>query len=819
MEFTNSFLISNELLVFNFEISMGKLYKIILSLLIMIPFVVCSQVSIKGVVKNRNNEPVKYANVVLMDVNNTIVVGTITDVEGKFELSFTKECECKLSISFLGYENWSKNITKEDNDLGRIELIEKMSQLDEISITSRKKVITKVGKKLIFNVENSKEVSGLDGLETLKFAPRIDPTSDCPSVFGKSVTVIHIDGRPSNQSNASICKYLATLRSDQIKRIEVITSTSAKYDAEGNKAIINIVLKGKKNVGFDGSTSLQYNQRTYETLWPSTSLTYSNKKLSTSLNVSYFDEKQKNDISSDILFSGSSRQIETVKRPHIKGFIGNLNLNYEMSPKLDAGFRLSTNFNTTDEKALTGTSYKNITTQSIDSTSILPTKGNLDYEYYALTLYIDFKLDTLGSKLKVSANTLRRIQSDNKRLKSTIFSGNSSNTIRSESALNNSDFNYKVNSVIADVEISNENTKWEFGSKVTLINNNSDISFFNTNSGTPVLDTNQSNLFLYDETILAAYLSFDSYHWKEWFIQLGLRFENTKTKGKSVTLNQVNNNNYNNVFPSAYVSYDPNKKHSFSLGYSTSINRPRFYSVNPFRNYIDFFSYSEGNPQLLPSYTHSIELSYILKNNLSFFISNNFTNDSFDYLTLTSQDNNLEITSPKNYFDQYTLDFDVRYNWKPKKWLSNRFSLNWSYSRSTSDIPEVTLARLTGSGLTLSSSSVFMVNKKKENKLYLRFSQNLPSTDGFVKTANSANLTIGGVFHFFDKNLILQLQARDVFRQQRIIAVENYQNYRYESRTYNDAQAFICMLTYKFGNKKSKRKQRNVDQSEQGRMN
>jgi hypothetical protein len=797
-----------------------KTNRIVFILVTTLPFYTNAQISITGIVKDQDNRLIKYANVVLTDSDGFIVVGNITDDDGKFELSYDEKCDCKLSITYLGYEDWSQSIQTDKNiELGIIKLVEKASELEEVSITSRRKVITRVGKKLVFNVENSEEVSGLDGLETLKFAPRVDPTSDCPSVFGKDYTLIYINGRPSNQPNASICKYLATLQSDEIKKIEVITTTSAKLDAEGNKAIINIVLKEKTNIGFDGSTSIQYNQRTFPTYWPSTSLTYSSKKLSTSLNASFFNEKQKNDISSDILFNESSRQIETVRKPHIKGFIGSLNLNYKVTQKIDIGTRFSSTLNKSEEEARSETFYNNIVNQAIDSTSTLPTRGNLDYEYYGLSLYGDFKLDTLGSKLKISANTLRRIQGDNKALQSTIFLGNTTNIIRSEAALNNSDVDYSVNSIIADVEISKPKTKWEFGGKVTLINNDSDISFFNTSSGTPILDPNQSNNFLYDETILATYLSFDSYHWEKWFIQLGLRFENTKTKGESITLNEINNNNYNNVFPSAYVSYDPNKNHSFSLGYSTSIDRPKFYSVNPFRTYNNFFSFSEGNPQLLPSYTHNLEFSYILKNNLSFFVSNNFINDSFDYLTLTSESNNLEVTSPQNYFDQYVLDIDIRYNWKPKKWYSNRFSLNWSYSESTSDIPNITLAKLTGSGLTLSSSSIFIVNQKKENKLYLRFFQNLPSTDGFVNTENSANLTLGGVFQFLNKNLILQLQARDVFRQQRIIAIENYQNYRYETKIYNDAQAFVCMLTYKFGNKKSRKRQRNVDQSEQNRMN
>ena len=778
---------------------------------------VTAQITVKGKVTDNKNGAIKYANVVLTDSDNFIVTGAITDENGKFTIKSDENGEFNIKISFVGFNGYKKKINS-TIDLGEI-ILNSKNELDEVVITARKKVITRVGKKLVFNVENSKEVSGLNGLEVLKYAPRVDPTSDCPIVFGKDYTLIYINGRPSSQPTASICKYLETLRSDEIKRIEVTTTTSAKIDAEGNKAIINIVLKKKINSGFDGSASMQFKQRTFSTYWPSTSLSYSVNKLSVLLNASYFNEKQNNELSNDVLFNESSRISETTTRPHIKGFLGSLNLDYQLNSKIDLGARLSSNFSKNRERATTETIYNNTITQSIDSTFALPTRGNINYEYYALTLYSDFKLDTLGSKLKFSANSLNRMQNDSKALQSTIFLGNTSDIIRSESALNNSNVDYRVNSLVLDTEISRPKAKLEFGGKVTFINNDSRISFFDTNGSTPVLDTNQSNNFLYNETILATYLSFDSYHWEKWFVQLGVRFENTKTTGKSVTLNDENTNSYNNVFPTAYISYDPNNNNSFSLGYSTSITRPRFYSVNPFRTYVDFFSYSEGNSQLLPSYSHNIEFSYIVKNNLSFFISNIFINDSFDYLTLTTEANNIEITSPQNYFDQYILGLDIRYKWKPKKWFSNRFSLNWSYSKSTSDIPDVTLSSLTGSGLSLSTSSVFLINSKRENKLYLRFFQNLPSTDAFVKTSNSANLTIGGVFHFLNKNLILSLQARDVFRQQRIIAVENYQNYRYETETYNDSQAFICMLTYKFGNKKSKKRQRNIDQSEQNRMN
>tara|TARA_B110000908_G_C10192582_1_gene421244 strand:- start:17 stop:1210 length:1194 start_codon:yes stop_codon:yes gene_type:complete len=381
-----------------------KTNRIVFILVTTLPFYTNAQISITGIVKDQDNRLIKYANVVLTDSNGFIVVGNITDDDGKFELSYDEKCDCKLSITYLGYEDWSQSIQTDKNiELGIIKLVEKASELEEVSITSRRKVITRVGKKLVFNVENSEEFSGLDGLETLKFAPRVDPTSDCPSVFGKDYTLIYINGRPSNQPNASICKYLATLQSDEIKKIEVITTTSAKLDAEGNKAIINIVLKEKTNIGFDGSTSIQYNQRTFPTYWPSTSLTYSSKKLSTSLNTSYFNEIQNNEVGSSLFFDESSRITESFNQPKNKGLLSNMNFDYQLNSKISIGVRFNGNYSKSNEDIKTKTFYYNSNSQSIDSTFALPSKGNTDYNYYALALYSDFKLDTLGSKLKISS--------------------------------------------------------------------------------------------------------------------------------------------------------------------------------------------------------------------------------------------------------------------------------------------------------------------------------------------------------------------------------------------------------------------------------
>lgn len=796
-----------------------KIKKSLFAVLLILQGYVNAQILISGNVVDPLNTAIEFANVMLTDANGKLMAATITDENGKFQFDFNVRCDCKLTISYLGYKTWHANLKDLKNmELGVIQLLETETMLDEVNLVSRKKVIAKEGNKIVFFVENNKEISGLDGLEVLKFAPRVNPTTECPEVFGKQTTLIYINGRPTNQLPNGDCRYLTAIRSENIKKIEIITSTTAQYEAEGNKAIINIVLKNKLNNGFDGSSSMQYRQRTFPAFMPSTSLTYSNEKLSASFFTMYFKDKQKNLLNSNFYFDETTRFSETKTDPNFDGFLANFNLDYQINSKVNIGTAFNSNFSKNDSESTTETINGNRVTQATDSIFALPTKGVNDDDYYAISLYSDFKLDTLGSKLKLSANTLRRKQESERMLESTLFSEDNTE-IRTEQALNISDYDYQVNSLNTDIEITKAKTKWGIGGKVTLIENDSDISFFNIEDSVSVLDPSQSNKFLYNENIYATYLIIDLNHWEKWFLQIGLRFEYTETKGESVTLNETNRDDYSDFFPSVYMSFDPNDNHSFSFAYTTSLNRPQFQDVNPFRIFTSLFSFSEGNPQLLPSYTNNIELSYIFKSNLSFFLTNTFTNDSSDYLTFTENTGNIDITTPLNYFDQYIFSMDMRYKWEPTKWYSNQLSLNWSYSESTSELPNVTLPKLTGSGITFSTNSVFMLNQTNEDKFYLRFFQTTPSTDAFLKIQSSANLTLGGVFNFLKKRLVLQFQATDVFRQRKIIALEKFQKFKLQTETYNDNQGFAFTLTYKFGNKKSKNRERNVDQSERNRMN
>lgn len=462
--------------------------------------------------------------------------------------------------------------------------------------------------------------------------------------------------------------------------------------------------------------------------------------------------------------------------------------------------------------------FRNIPSQQIDSTLISPSINVNNYDYISASAYYDIKLDTIGSTLKFNYNHLSKNNEDDRSLFLSTYQGDQINLIRSNSALNLSNSKYQVNSLNVDVLLPINDSQFGFGGKLTFLENDSDIEYFDTTSGAEILDENQSNIFKYDENVIALYSSFEAPLGDEFYLIMGLRYEHTKTEGNSITLSTINENTFDNLFPSLVVTYDPSDKHSFSAGYSKRIDRPGFSDINPFRSYLDFFSYDEGNPLLTPSITHNIDFSYIFNNDLEISAYYTLLNDAIDFITLASEDDNVLISRPENFYDQSTLGLDIYYNWSPFNWFNSNNGFSAYYNNSDSDIPNVTLSNLSGYGYYISTRNTFTLNKEKGNSLYVNFFQNFPATEGFLKTYNRANLQIGGKFSFLNKKLELNASVSDIFRQNRNRGREIYQNYTFNSKIYNDIRRLNVALTYKFGNNKSKSSKRKVDDSDKTRL-
>src|SRR4030095_1737463 len=136
----------------------------------------------------------------------------------------------------------------------------------------------------------------------------------------------------------------------------------------------------------------------------------------------------------------------------------------------------------------------------------------------------------------------------------------------------------------------------------------------------------RSNHFIYDENINAAYITVNK-QLKKWSLQGGLRVENTIAKGFQVTNDSTFKRDFTNLFPSAFISYAIDKNNSLTVSYSRRITRPSYQDLNPFTYFLDSLSYRQGNPYLLPQFSHNIELSHAFKGKLITTLNYNNTTD------------------------------------------------------------------------------------------------------------------------------------------------------------------------------------------------
>jgi len=232
---------------------MKKRHLIAFLLIILFQNQVFSQIKISGQIKNEKNNPVEFIEIQLQNKDSIIFKSELTNAEGKFILQ-TEKGEYSLLVRQLGviYHNQKINVNQ-DTYIGIINITEKEQQLQEVVITSKKKLIERKVDRLIFNVENSISASGGDAIDALKVTPSIRVQNDNISMIGKSGMGIMVNDKIIQLSGDDLINYLKNLKSDEIKKIEVITNPPSKYDAQGNSGLVNIVLKSAKSNSLNGS--------------------------------------------------------------------------------------------------------------------------------------------------------------------------------------------------------------------------------------------------------------------------------------------------------------------------------------------------------------------------------------------------------------------------------------------------------------------------------------------------------------------------------------------------------------------------------------
>jgi len=595
-----------------------------------------------------SKKPVEFAALSLVDTKtNNPIDGTTTDEKGAFTLTKVASGNFKILISFIGYKTKTISNIKIDKktelDLGSVSLAPDVVQLNEVEVVGMAQLIEEKVDRLVFNAEKDITSKGGDASDVMRKVPMLTVDLDGNvSLRGSSNVRVLINNKPSTIIATSVADALKQIPADMIKSVEVITSPSAKYDAEGSAGIINIITKkstiqgGTLNldtgIGNRGSNlGLRGNYRQGKmgfSLGGFGRFNYNMPGRSENIQVGKIDK-----------FS-----IRQMSESDNKGSFGSYNFgwDYEIDSKtsLSAGVRygmrnskvsqqLST-FNT-QSNGTTRNSFRDVNTKDLSGTWDV----NLDY------------IRTLSKpqqELSISGQYSRNNRTND--FTANVFELTTAQIGEQLGSQRNDNSSHNQESTIQldyQTPIS-DNQMLEVGGKGIFRQVVSNIIYSGIGNVTVLPNSNLN----YDQNVAAGYFSYTYTTKSKFTVKVGSRYEYTSidaTQGEQRT--NLNLPAYGNLVPSLNISQTFGKGQTIKLGYNRRLQRPGIQFLNPNVNSSNPTNISFGNPELDPELTDQVELgTSFFKNSLYINVSTfaRFTNNSIESIRSTNAEGVISTT-------------------------------------------------------------------------------------------------------------------------------------------------------------------------------
>jgi ferric enterobactin receptor len=556
------------------------------------------------------NQPVEFATVALTKKGSKkIVNGTVTDEKGNFKLEKVYNDTYTITFSFLGYnplilDSVSTTLKKPDLNLGKLKIKPSETLLKEVEIKGEAELIENKVDRIVYNAEKDITAAGGDATDVLRKVPMLSVDNDGNvQLMGSGSVRILINNKPSGMMANSIADALRMIPADQIKSVEVITSPSAKYDAEGSAGIINIITKKKEMEGINGTVSASAGTRN-NSLNYNMGIKRGRLSINTGLGGSYFiPRKGFTEFYREDFVNNESR-ILSQKGDFFgsrNGLNGNFGVEYDINAynSISSTVKLgSFGYRGENQVDVNYTDNVNDFSQIYSRYSKVPTQTtNIDWTNdYRKT----FKKQ--GQELSTSFQLIQSI-SDNRYNMEQIGAFNLKE--RSENDGKNREMTFQTDYA----HPLHKNLNYETGVKGIFrnISSNSLYEVFNFNTNNYLNDTLRSNFFDFNQNILAYYNQLGIKIGSNYDFRVGARLEHTS----NYYLNyNVPNQIYYNVLPNAILSRTFKNFSTLKFSFNQRIQRPGLFYLNPFINANDPRNVTQGNPLLNPELSNNFELTY-----------------------------------------------------------------------------------------------------------------------------------------------------------------------------------------------------------------
>ena len=656
-----------------------------------------NQISITGnIIDSNTKEPLEYATVVLNNLETKQLSGGITDEKGNFTIKIIPGTY-DISFEFISFKTIkiSKKIINSSLNFGTIKLSEDSDKLDEIVIIAEKSTVEIRLDKRIYNVGKDMTVKGGSASDVLDNVPSVDvDVEGNVSLRGNENVRILIDGKPSALVGLSGSDALRQLPADAIERVEVVTSPSARYDAEGTAGILNIILRKGVATGLNGSLNTTIGDPTQYSI--ASNINFRTKKINFFTNLGYRNSSSPGKFLTNL----STFENESVNSLRIEdrdferkrnGYNINLGLEYFLS----------------NESSITGTYFyrdsdnKNLSTNAIQ---VFDVNNILEYsdvrvqdedeidETSQISLNYTNNINSSGHKLTIDFQYSDSKEIETAFIDDSLASEKNITTENSKSTLIQSDYVLPIG----------EHMQFELGYRGDFQDLNSNFLV----NRIPELDFNPSNNLTFKQNVNAIYSQFGNKINKFSYL-LGLRTEITDVKVRLTNTNENFDYRYTEVFPTINFGLERTDNQSFTLGYSRRLRRPRYWYLNPFESRNSQNVIYKGNPGLIPTFTNSFDLGFLQKIGKLTLNSSIYFQHSVNAIQRVSRDEIrlldgvnqvITIREPINLAseDRYGFELTANYNPSKKVRLSGSFNVFQQESKGLYEYNKFTIDETSG---------------------------------------------------------------------------------------------------------------------------
>ena len=776
---------------------------------------------IKGkVIDSSTKLPVVYANVsVFNSKDSSVVNGGVTNSKGEFVINGLKPGKYYSNISFIGYKTTIiKNITMNNRnqavELGILKIVPSSIKLDAVVVSADKEMIVTNLDKQVINVDKDLVSSSGSAIDVMQNIPSIQIDIDGNiSLRGNSNVTILIDGKPSGFAGLSANDVLSQIPATSIKSVEVVTNPSSKYDPDGTAGIINIVLKKRTNLGFNGVFNV--NAGTGDKYNGTANFNYRTGDLNFFGDVGGRFNKFNR--------TGLSDRVNTFHsiNPYLNQTNTSVN-NFNMGNFLLGADYLLDDFNTISGsiqyRKFNSTNTGDVSNYQLDSASTLEnyflnnTNGNRNVQ--GINYSLDYVRDFEEKDRKLTADIMYLDFAMNSASKTDVnyYLTNGNPSALLPTSINNTSVNgNKLLIIQSDYENPfSQGNLLDVGFKSSIRNMAMDYNYFNYDPTQNIWTNNlqRSNNFAYKEQIHAIYAIYTG-KIGDFKYQGGLRGEYASTQSSIANSGITFSKSYYNIYPTVYFAYDFSPLDEFRINYSRRVDRPKPWNLNPFINYSDSLNLSQGNPNLMPQYTNSYEMGYS-----SFILNINvyaslFYKQTSGLITRISQleNNGVTLTTYQNIASQKNYGAELVGSGRVFSWWN--YNANASYFRTDINDPQYV------SGVSSYSYSwTARVNStwKLDKTLAIQasYTYNSPTVTAQGRSDALYHTDLALKKDFMNGDLSVSLRASDIFNTMKFSGTTYGTGFTLFNEGKRDSRIYYLGISYNLNNYKQKDKAKDI---------